>query len=380
MGDGENSAIHAKASNTNNNEDHDWQIVKTNKRRHEESPKPKNFKRIALNDRPTTSNNAYNLLQNDNDDGEEFHDTEENSEPKPPPIIIPDVGDVKKMLEDISKVIMPQEYTYKSLKNGHIRLMTKSSNAYRTVVKHLDSQKKMFHTYQLKQERSYRVVVKNLHYTTPINDIKSAIENEGHKVRNIMNLKSRISKQPMSIFFVDLEPKSNNTDIYNIKHILNAGVKIEPPIKSKDLPQCHKCQQLGHTRTYCRYPDKCVKCGLGHPSKNCRKDINDPPQCANCSEKHPANYKGCIVYKKLAKLKLQNKRLNSHSNFNSKPSPTINVSSNDFPPYSFADTLKNNNQNQSSNFAKIEELLNKQIELTNTLLNMMSLLISKLCN
>lgn len=96
MGDGENSAIHAKASNTNNNEDHDWQIVKTNKRRHEESPKPKNLKRIALNDRPTTSNNAYNLLQNDNDDGEEFHDTEENFEPKPPPIIIPDVGDVKK--------------------------------------------------------------------------------------------------------------------------------------------------------------------------------------------------------------------------------------------------------------------------------------------
>jgi hypothetical protein len=35
----------------------------------------------------------------------------------------------------------------------------------------------------------------------------------GHKVRNIINGRHRIIKQPLNIFFVDLEPASNNKDI-----------------------------------------------------------------------------------------------------------------------------------------------------------------------
>lgn len=75
--------------------------------------------------------------------------------------------------------------------------MTKSTNVYRTVVKHL--------TYQLKQETSYRAVVKNLHLSTPNRMIREGIEKEGHIVRNIVNTKIRLTKEPMSLLFVDSE-------------------------------------------------------------------------------------------------------------------------------------------------------------------------------
>lgn len=281
------------------------------------------------------------------------------------------------MLEDISTIIMPQEFTYKSVKNGHVRLMTKSTSAYRTVVKYLDIKKKMFHTYQLKQERAYRVVVKNLHHTTPPHEIKTAIEKEGHNVRNVMNVRSRISKQPMSIFFVDLEPKANNSDVYKIKYIGNAVIKIEAPLKSNDIVQCQRCQGHGHTRKYCRYTPFCVKCGLNHLSSECKKDKKDPPKCVNCQGEHPANYRGCTAYKSLLQLRSQQKRQNIRPVIDREILRNPNEDCNESSPNSYAGILKNNEQ---TTFGKIEELLNKQIELTHTLLNMMSLLISKLCN
>lgn len=47
---------------------------------------------------------------------------------------------------------------------------------------------------------------------------------------------------------------------------------------------------------------------------------------------------------------------------------------------SFAQVLNSNDNISNKTLTNYKTLINKQIELTNTLLNMMSLLISKLCN
>lgn len=100
--------------------------------------------------------------------------------------------------------------------------MTSSVDSYRTIVKYIDEMLIKFHTFQLKQERAYRVVVTNLHFSTPKESIKREIENLGHKVRNIAKVKSRVTKNALSIFFVDPEPNNENKDICNIKFLLNA--------------------------------------------------------------------------------------------------------------------------------------------------------------
>lgn len=47
-------------------------------------------------------------------------------------------------------------------------------------------------------------------------------------------------------------------------------------------------------------PYRCVKCGQSHKTSECLKhDRSTPAQCALCNGPHPANYKGCEVYKEI---------------------------------------------------------------------------------
>lgn len=398
----------ASGSETSDEDEAVWQTVsdnkKTTKRRLIESPekfkhKSKSMRNANSNnnsDLPTTSNNQFDILDDnmneDNDDDANNNNDESDdnvnktsNEPKPPPIIIPDVSNIKAMITNFSKLINTEDFSYKSMRDGQVRLMTKNIQSYRAIVKYLDDKKILFHTYQLKQERAYRVVVKNLHFSTSILAIKEEIQSLGHQVRNVMNIKSRVTKQPMSMFYVDLEPNNNNKMIYEVRYLLNAVVKIEPPLKINDIVQCYRCQQFGHSKTYCRKRFNCVKCGLNHPTDNCPKPDNTPPQCVNCMEHHTANYKGCEVYKEILKKKNAYRRQNRNA-----PEPRSsgftpfnnNNSSNNFNgnQYSYAQAVKNNNNSQESSILKsLEMFFQKQNELTNQLLNMMQLIITKLC-
>jgi len=49
-----------------------------------------------------------------------------------------------------------------------------------------------FHTYKLKQKRSFRVVLKNIHPSTDPEEIKLAIETIRHEVTNVWNINRRI--------------------------------------------------------------------------------------------------------------------------------------------------------------------------------------------
>jgi len=103
------------------------------------------------------------------------------------------------------------------------------------------------------------VVIKYLHHTTEVEDIRQELFALGHVVRNIVNVHHRLTKAPLNLFFVDLEPAYNNKDIYNITAIQNKIIHIEPPRTSKQrIPQCIRCQQYEHARTYCNKPYACV--------------------------------------------------------------------------------------------------------------------------
>lgn len=74
--------------------------------------------------------------------------------------------------------------------------------------------------------------------------------------------------------------------------------------------QCQRCQQYGHTKNYCLRPYRCVKCGQSHKTSDCiKRDRNTPAQCALCDGPHPANYKGCEVYKEILARRSQKTKL-----------------------------------------------------------------------
>lgn len=374
----------ANEMDDDNESEIEWQTVPFSRKR-PSSPKIFENKRRQLHNIDEAASLSKNrFIDLDNKEPDEVN-ISTSSDPKPPPLYIPNVTNIKEMTQYFSNIISPNQYSYKAIRDGQIRVMVKTISSYRSLVSNLKLKKISFHTFQTKQDRAYRVVIKNLHYSANINDMKTFIEQLGHKVRNISNIRSNITKQPLSMFFLDLEPSNNNKDIYNLTNINNAIITIEPPRKTRDLPQCHRCQQYGHTRSYCNKPYKCVKCGENHITAECTKSKVLPAKCANCNDSHPASYRGCIVHQQFKK-KLQQKissfqQARTQQPFFSENSPQNNNNSQPTPNLTYSDALRGNSSssNDSAILQKIESLLAKQMELTNSLLNMMSVLCTKLC-
>jgi arsenate reductase-like glutaredoxin family protein len=84
----------------------------------------------------------------------------------------------------------------------------------RKLVEFLKDNNIVHHTYQLKEERAYRMVIKYLHHSVNRKEIENQLIKMGHKVRNVINGRHKVTKQPLNLFFVDLEPTGNNKGIY----------------------------------------------------------------------------------------------------------------------------------------------------------------------
>jgi len=191
-----------------------------------------------------------------------------------------------------------------------LKIQTTNPEAYRTLVRYLRDEKAQFHTFQLKEDKPTRVVIRNLHPTTPTSLIKSELETRLFEVRQVSQVLHRLNKKQLPLFFVDLEPTSHSNEIFELNSLLHTKVKVEEPHKTKTIAQCTNCQDYGHTKAYCGHPPRCVRCGKDHHSSSCPKSRDEPPCCALCHGNHPASYKGCSTYKELQ----HRKKLNSNNN------------------------------------------------------------------
>jgi len=250
---------------------------------------------------------------------------EPHKEPRPPPIFINNVCDFMKFLKDLKDELGSDNFTCKS-RMSDVKLSTFSSQGYRSAISYLRRNNANFHTYQLREDRAFRVVLRHLHPTTPTDAIKEELEALGHEVRTVTNAISSRTKEALPLFFVELNPNPTNNSIYNLKHLLNTVVKVEEPHPRTDIAQCIRCQAYGHTKSYCNHAPKCVKCAEDHLTKDCIKSRETPARCVLCGGAHPANYKGCSIYTELKK-RTQRKDANSEAR------PSFNPSGH-FPPLS----------------------------------------------
>lgn len=90
--------------------------------------------------------------------------------PLPPPIFIKTHMKYNLFCESIKPLIQPEGFVCKSSVNC-LKLNTYTTDSYRKVVIFLKEKKANFHTYQLKEEKSNRVVIRLLHHSTPIETI-----------------------------------------------------------------------------------------------------------------------------------------------------------------------------------------------------------------
>lgn len=242
--------------------------------------------------------------------------------PLPPPINVSNINNFELFRQKVIK-ITSEPTNFKALSNSDIKITVKNENDYRNVKKLLEELKKEpssqlenieYHTYQLKSEKAYRVVIRGLPSSISHEEIKAELVEMGHEVVGITNIYKMVTsngekvKKHFPLFYIDLKQKDNNTEVYNIKKLAYCIVKIEPPNKTRGIPQCTNCQQLGHTKRFCYRQTKCVKCAENHHTTKCNKQPNIAPSCALCQQQgHTANYKGCCVYQNKIKSQQNNR-------------------------------------------------------------------------
>jgi len=121
-----------------------------------------------------------------------------------------------------------------------LKLQTYSPESYRTAIKYLKIKNVSFHSFQLKVEKAYRVVIRNLHHSTDTYFITHELLNKGFDIRNITPVTHKLTKTPLPIFFIDLEHNPTNADIFKITSVCYMEVKVEDPHSKKEIPQCHR--------------------------------------------------------------------------------------------------------------------------------------------
>lgn len=223
--------------------------------------------------------------------------------PLPPPIMVDEVDNVEdfrlKTLKDISKNC----YRMRILNNRKIKINVSSTEDYRTITSTLTDKKIHWFSFENKDERPYRVMVKKLHHSSSPDHIKEDLKEQGFKILDAVNKIGWHSKQKLDMFEISFEKSEDIEKINNIKVILNQIVEVEALRKNKILVQCKKCQSFGHSHNYCGKEPRCVKCVGKHLTSECSKVREDPAKCVLCGDAHPANYRGCTVAKELQKIK-----------------------------------------------------------------------------
>lgn len=283
---------------------YEWQTVRRNKRANESpehvinnnTKKQATTQKYWLSKTPQTANQYADL---DNDDG-----SQPNSNPpqilyKPPPIFVEKVANIQPLISMLKQTV-PNQFEIKTLRNEQVKIMPKDHETYKKIIGELEKKNTEFFTYKPKSERGFKVILRNMHSTANIDDLKNELSQLGHEVKNIWNIRSRYTKVPLPLFEVELSTKPNNKDIYSVTKLMSCVIRFEPPRPKKIVPQCSNCQQYGHTKSYCKKKSVCIKCAGHHESKSCeRKNWADEVKCALCNGNHPANYKGCSIYKQI---------------------------------------------------------------------------------
>jgi hypothetical protein len=98
------------------------------------------------------------------------------------------------MVAHLSATIQKENYHCKIISKDTIKIHEATPDSYRKLIKQLQEDKIINHTYQMKQERTYRIVIRNLHYSSPTAQITGELQEQSHRVRNIMDVKHRTKK------------------------------------------------------------------------------------------------------------------------------------------------------------------------------------------
>jgi hypothetical protein len=288
----------------------DWNNVVSKRKRQTENKNVNNensnsAKRVSRDPRlalgSLNTSNKFSVLADKEKIIEEDTSPESHNKSRPPPIHLHNDVQFHNLIDFLQRITHKDSFHCGSTKTG-VTIYPHTVDAYRKIVRCLKENQAEFHTYQLSEDKAYRVVIRGLHWSIGEEAIRTEISNLGYRVRNVTNVISR-DKIKLPLFYVDLEPCKNNNKIFDIKFLCYSRIWVEEPRQRRQPVQCVRCQRYNHTKNHCNLPPRCVKCGANHESSACTKPKDEPAVCCLCSGSHPSSYKGCSVFRDLQNRK-----------------------------------------------------------------------------
>lgn len=222
-------------------------------------------------------------------------------EPAPPPVIVDAVNNFSELHDKLRTTV--SNLQMKIISNDNIKINVTDDESYRNLTSMLNKDGISWYSFENKQNRPIKVIVKNLHHSCEPLKIVNELRNRGYKAVDAVNKLKWKTKKPLNMFMLVFRQDEDINKIFKITDILGIRVEIQPIKKSKLVPQCKRCQAYGHTQKYCSKEARCVKCTGKHLTNECKKPNNVQPKCIHCGENHPANYRGCIVAKEMQQIK-----------------------------------------------------------------------------
>lgn len=207
--------------------------------------------------------------------------------------------------------------------NNQIKIQTTTIKDYEKLLKNFKNDGVNYYTYTIKTDILFKVVLKGLPMGVNIQTITEELNKQGLTPIKIVQMNGTTPQFPS--YLVYLPPGTALNEIRKIKYIFYTKIYWDMYSPKKKATQCFRCQQYGHAARNCNGPEKCVKCGEDHDSRQCPYGENLVRKCANCEQNHTANDTNCIYYKKYTN-KIYNNSMQRHgSTQNTIRKPDFNI-------------------------------------------------------
>ena len=107
----------------------------------------------------TETRNRCEMLTEDSSHPEASEKPHPPHSSKPPPIFLHGVINYTEMIKSLTDVAEEEQFLTKCLTNNVIKLACSTSETNRAIIKHCKEQDIYYHTYQLKEDKAFRVVI-----------------------------------------------------------------------------------------------------------------------------------------------------------------------------------------------------------------------------